>query len=311
MINWDNNGVSFIGEKTFQRCGITEIQNAQGLLEIGSYAFSENDKLINLDLMTASEAINLRIIGEHSFENCVLLSKVLIPESVQIVKEYAFASCPNLENMTIENMLTQPSHIYLLNGVLNPTRVWSNDVVFGQNNLVYQMTGYQRTVSYKIPVYVRDLDGKWGWDTITITTEHGYFAARSIQLATTRQELNIIGTDSYTYDNVDKSSENMTILADARVQNIANTCFKECYGIFYDLRKDSAQRKLFSIDGQDNTEIIVEKLISISIQCYINYKDGSSDMKKVSVKPIYKGKFGEFIDYGDEEAIGSWELEDS
>lgn len=311
MINWDNNGVSFIGEKTFQRCGITEIQNAQGLLEIGSYAFSENDKLINLDLMTASEAINLRIIGEHSFENCVLLSKVLIPESVQIVKEYAFASCPNLENMTIENMLTQPSHIYLLNGVLNPTRVWSNDVVFGQNNLVYQMTGYQRKVSYKIPVYVRDLDGKWGWDTITITTEHGYFAARSIQLATTRQELNIIGTDSYTYDNVDKSSENMTILADARVQNIANTCFKECYGIFYDLRKDSAQRKLFSIDGQDNTEIIVEKLISISIQCYINYKDGSSDMKKVSVKPIYEGKFGEFIDYGDEEAIGSWELEDS
>lgn len=312
MINWDNNGVSFIGEKAFQECGITEIQNAQGLLEIGSYAFSRNSQLTKLDLMTAAEASNLRVIGEHSFEGCVLLSEVSIPSSVQIVKEYAFASCPNLENMTIENMLTQPKHTYLFNGVIWPTYVWSNDVVIGQKNLVYVMPQYKRTVEYEIPVYVRDLDGKWGWNTITITTEHGYFAARSIQFATTLQELNIIGTDSYTYDNVDpQSDDNSTLAAQIRVQNIADTCFKECYGIFYDLRKDSAQRKLFSIDGEDNTEIIVKKLIRISIQCYINYKDGSSDMKMVSVKPIYKGKFGEFIDYGDEEAIGSWELEDS
>lgn len=311
MINWDNNGVSFIGEKAFQECGITEIQNAQGLLEIGSYAFSRNSQLTKLDLMTAAEASNLRVIGEHSFEGCVLLSEVSIPSSVQIVKEYAFASCPNLENMTIENMLTQPKHTYLFNGVIWPTYVWSNDVVIGQKNLVYVMPQYKRTVEYEIPVYVRDLDGKWGWNTITITTEHGYFAARSIQFATTLQELNIIGTDSYTYDNVDpQSDDNSTLAAQIRVQNIADTCFKECYGIFYDLRKDSAQRKLFSIDGEDNTEIIVKKLIRISIQCYINYKDGSSDMKMVSVKPIYKGKFGEFIDYGDEEAIGSWELED-
>lgn len=310
MINWDNNGVSFIGKKTFQRCGITEIQNAQGLLEIGSYSFSENDELINLDLMTASEAINLRIIGEHSFENCVLLSKVLIPKSVQIVKEYAFASCPNLENMTIENMLTQPSHIYLLNGVLNPTREWSNDVVFGQNNLVYQMTEYQRTVSYEIPVYVRDLDGKWGWNTITITTKHGYFVARSIQLSSIDQELFILGTDTYKYENVDvQSDETSYALAEARVQNIAKTCFRECFTIFYDLREDSVQRKWFNFSGKDTTYLNKDlSNISITIKCTLKYSDGTSSTKNITTNPKYEGYYNEFVDENNGQGVGEWIL---
>lgn len=311
MINWDNNGVSFIGEKTFQRCGITEIQNAQGLLEIGSYSFSENDELINLDLMTASEAINLRIIGEHSFANCVLLSKVSIPESVQIVKEYAFASCPNLKNMTIENMLTQPSHIYLLNGVLNPTREWSNDVVFGQNNLVYQMTEYQRTVSYEIPVYVRDVfTGEWGWSKMTITTKHGYFVARSIQLTSLKQKLTISGTDTYTYDNVDpQSDDNSTLFAQIRVQNIASTCFRECYAIFFDMTEGSAQRKLFNPVGNDRTYLnISHDIITINVICNLNYSDGSSATKNITTNPTYEGYYSDFIDKNDGLGVGKWKL---
>lgn len=260
--------------------------------------------------MTASEAINLRIIGEHSFANCVLLSKVSIPESVQIVKEYAFASCPNLANMTIEDMLTQSSHIYLLNGVLNPTREWSNDVVFGQNNLVYQMTEYQRTVSYEIPVYVRDLDGKWGWNTITITTKHGYFAARSIQLSSIDQELNILGTDTYKYENVDvESDETSYALAEARVQNIAKTCFRECFAIFYDLREDSVQRKWFNFSGKETTYLNKDlPNIRITIKCTLKYSDGTSSTKNITTNPKYEGYYNEFVDENNGQGVGEWIL---
>ena len=305
MICADGNGVAFIGKHSFENSGITEIQNAQGLLEIGDYAFRKNSKLTRLDLMTGIQANNLRIIGEHSFEECLELQEISIPKSVQIVKEYAFAACEKLATIMVDDMLTQPKYVYLL-----LSQSWSNNIAIGQKNLVYVMPQYQRTVEYEIPVYVKDLDGKWGWNTITVTTKHGYFAARSIQLTSLKQKLTISGTDAYTYDDVDPQAEdNLTLIAQIRVQNIARTCFRECYAIFFDMTEGSAQRKLFNPFGNDRTYLnISHNTITINVICNLNYSDGSSTTKNITTNPTYEGYYSDFIDKNDGLGVGEWQL---
>lgn len=71
------------------------------VIEIGSFAFSESDRLTNIVIPTT-----VMYIGEFAFSDCNSLEKINIPESVVYIGEYAFLNCNNLTSIKIPKGVT-------------------------------------------------------------------------------------------------------------------------------------------------------------------------------------------------------------
>ncbi len=88
---------------------------------IGNYAFSNSQKIINIEIPASIENIGTRAfencsslieinipegitkIGSYLFEGCSSLKTVNIPDSVTSIDNYAFRNCTNLSNLEIPN----------------------------------------------------------------------------------------------------------------------------------------------------------------------------------------------------------------
>lgn len=68
------------------------------LTEIGDYAFSWQNELMNISIPDS-----VTLIGENAFENCKKLVSVTIPQTVTLVERSAFYGCDNLIDITILN----------------------------------------------------------------------------------------------------------------------------------------------------------------------------------------------------------------
>ena len=87
-------GVTEIGERAFAYCGITELVVPSSVMHIDSYAFLGCD---NLKSVTALNG--LRSISNSAFADCVSLDTLVLPASVQSIREGAFKNCRLLFNV--------------------------------------------------------------------------------------------------------------------------------------------------------------------------------------------------------------------
>lgn len=87
-------GVTEIGERAFAYCGITELVVPSSVTHIDAYAFLGCD---NLKSVTALEG--LKRISNSAFADCVSLDTLVLPASVQSIRESAFKNCRLLFNV--------------------------------------------------------------------------------------------------------------------------------------------------------------------------------------------------------------------
>ena len=94
-------GLKFIGDCAFKGTAIESIVFPDSLYSIGDSAFSVTP-IKNIDFPSA-----LNNIGSYSFENCLGLTSVVIPDSVEYMFEGAFYGCKNLKSATIGKKVDQ------------------------------------------------------------------------------------------------------------------------------------------------------------------------------------------------------------
>ena len=94
---------------------------------IGDYAFADNAKLKNVSISATSGIATMTIIGDHSFEGCTSLGKLVIPPTVNNIGSHAFYGCTSLTSVNIPNGVTEikPYTFYncssLMSIILPPT----------------------------------------------------------------------------------------------------------------------------------------------------------------------------------------------
>ena len=95
--------VKFIGEHAFSDSYLEKVEFAEGsqLLDMGKYAFADNEKLFQINLPDS-----LAGIPSYAFENCRSLSDIDIPGSVIYVGIDAFSGCSQLDHADLSNVQT-------------------------------------------------------------------------------------------------------------------------------------------------------------------------------------------------------------
>ena len=73
-----------------------------GITEIGKYAFSSNSHLENIDL---PKTLSAEGIGNHAFDHCTALKKIVFPSGITRFGEDVFCDCENLTDITLPKSL--------------------------------------------------------------------------------------------------------------------------------------------------------------------------------------------------------------
>ena len=79
------------------------------VVEIGDGAFAgeEGNNVGNIKELVFEEGSRLSFIGENAFRYNSTLEEIILPESVTVLKRYAFASCTKLKSITIPENVTE------------------------------------------------------------------------------------------------------------------------------------------------------------------------------------------------------------
>lgn len=89
-----------IQDYMFSKFCIESVKIGEGVKEVGSYAFSECDKLIKANL--ASSIISL---GEGAFNKCKVLEECNIPNGINTIENKTFFECFKLKNIDLSNVM--------------------------------------------------------------------------------------------------------------------------------------------------------------------------------------------------------------
>ena len=96
--------VTVISEKAFyQRRKLKEVELCEGLLEIGSYAFSG---CWERGLKRISIPSSVRVIGSYAFNHCTKLEEVILCEGLLEIGSHAFYYCEALKSIRIPSTVT-------------------------------------------------------------------------------------------------------------------------------------------------------------------------------------------------------------
>ncbi len=93
----DGNHVPWVRDKS----NIRKIVIQTGITSIGNYAFSSMDKLEEVEIQSKT----LSKIGAHAFQNCELLKKINLPDTVNDMGIYAFAECKRLKETSSKGFI--------------------------------------------------------------------------------------------------------------------------------------------------------------------------------------------------------------
>ena len=97
--------VQVIGSKAFSGCSeLKEVELCEGLLDIGSYAFSNCYSLKSISIPST-----VTMISDNAFIHCEMLVDIELCEGLLEIREYAFLACP-LKQITI------PSTVKIIHG---------------------------------------------------------------------------------------------------------------------------------------------------------------------------------------------------
>lgn len=91
------------GEREYQnRADLVNVAIADGVSEIGSFAFGRCEKLESVTVPSG-----LTGIGYCAFWACFSLASINIPDSVTLIDNFAFQECKSLTSVTIPDSVTE------------------------------------------------------------------------------------------------------------------------------------------------------------------------------------------------------------
>lgn len=134
--------VTEIGDRAFEKSGITQIELPDSILSIGEAAF-RSSRIKNITLprdvqLIGAEAFsesgleviifsnNIKIIESRTFQRCHKLSKVVLPENLEVIKSWAFEYTSNLKEIVIPESVKALGEFAFWRGGLERVKIPSN-----------------------------------------------------------------------------------------------------------------------------------------------------------------------------------------
>lgn len=146
--------ITSIGGRAFENCSnMIKIKLSDNLEDFGEYAFSECSSLEEIDIPGTVNSIGAyesseegyifnacsslkqitfhsetQIIGDYAFLNCENIESVILPETIRIIGTWSFGNCYGLKDITLNDELQQigPAAFYQcssLNNIIMPNSV--------------------------------------------------------------------------------------------------------------------------------------------------------------------------------------------
>ena len=157
------NSVTSIGEYAFRSCtSLTSVTIPDSVTSIGNFAFEGCTSLNAVYITDIAAWCNIKF-NNNSFRtynlylNGELVTKLVIPDSVTSIGEYAFAGCSSLTSITIGNSVTSIGN-YAFSGCSSLTSITIGNGVTSIGDWAFYNCYNIQTVFYK--------GGKEQWDKI-------------------------------------------------------------------------------------------------------------------------------------------------
>lgn len=101
-ISLEESGVTSIGEKAFANAGLAKFTAGESLREIGKEAFSKS----SISTLDISKAGQLRELPKKLCYGCESLTRIVFPESLDMIGEAAFRYCEDITSVSLNNVKT-------------------------------------------------------------------------------------------------------------------------------------------------------------------------------------------------------------
>lgn len=234
------NGVSFVGNRSFESCSLSEIQGICSLVKIGDYAFA-NNKFKTLDFDSENPQAMLNTIGVGAFRYNSTLKELKFASSLGFVLEKAFADCC-LQNIYVKDAGVKTRYLNVS---------WNDEKYSTRIKYLCSSTIYR----FECPsFYTTDIGGE-----VSVIISSAYFAPMSLQLTNEQQgvEREILYID---YSKLDNTSNNDDLSAMWK-NNMMSISMPYAFATFFDLSVNSTQRNYFEDSITFNGKIDYKKII--------------------------------------------------
>ena len=120
-----------IRNDAFSNTAIKEFNAPNSFKEIWNYAFKDCKELETVNLNNTSS------IGDMSFENCISLKSIEIPETITEIGSYAFSGCISLMDISLpSNPINLIGSVFYGSGYFNDKNNWVNGILYIDNYLL-------------------------------------------------------------------------------------------------------------------------------------------------------------------------------
>lgn len=213
---------------TGERTNNIIIGNFYFIREVASYSVKAINKEIKGEIIIPEEVNGLPVtrIEKEGFCDCDLITKVVIPDSIKNIGEYAFDGCINLKKIKIKSKLDNLGVFAFFNtGYYNDTSNWDNGLLFLENILLS---------SSKLDKVTKSVSLKKG--TYMIAPQA--FSDKSIVSLTLPKSLEIICSDAFVQADINK-------LTFASAPIIRERAFECAHISFLNLRAQDIEKDAF------------------------------------------------------------------
>ncbi len=227
--------VASIGNSAFKDClSLTSVTIGNGVTSIGASAFYGCDNLTGVYITDIEKWLNIIFNNNHSnplyyaknlYLNGVLVTDLVIPDSVTGIGDYAFYGCESLASITIRDSVTSigKSAFY---GCDNLTGVYITDIAKWCNisfSSYYSNPLYYASNLYLNDVLVTDLVIP---DSVTGIGDYAFYGCESLASITISNSVTSIGNCAFKF-----CSRLKNIAIPDSVTSIGYSAFSGCYSL--------------------------------------------------------------------------------
>ena len=219
----------------------------EGTVSISPDAFIKENRRIDYGLVDVAIPNSVEIIGEYAFSNCRALRSVNIPHEVTTIENYAFSYCKSLTSVTCEIVepLSLPSDVFFSASVANATLY-----VPAESVEAYKNADQWKDFGQILPIEPTSYKSQW-CDTWTILMRTGsVYPPSSTPYRYQLAKDTVIG--DYTYTTIVSKVINGTLDAPHYVAAVRFTDDRKVY-IYY----DNAEYLLYDFNVQEGDELEV------------------------------------------------------
>lgn len=106
----------------------TKVVIEDGIENIGAYAFSRCEELLEIEIPKSVTSI-----GNYAFGECEKIKNIIIPDNVEIIGDYVFSSCDNLISVTLPKRLEMGKGTFQSCNSLERVNLPENLKIVGEN----------------------------------------------------------------------------------------------------------------------------------------------------------------------------------